>query len=86
MPRKLGKSELDPATRSYNEAVHILKVHPLFAPLISRAHMYRKESQLCPLDGWAVVSNLGYIYVHPTAAPRPKHGSTSSLIACYISR
>jgi hypothetical protein len=48
--------------------------------------MYRKESQLCPLDGWAVVSNLGYIYVHPTAAPRPKHGSTSSLIACYISR
>ena len=66
MARKASKSIIDPATRAFNAADRQLHAHPLFAPLISRARIYRGQSALCPDDAWAVVTDAGGIFVHPT--------------------
>lgn len=66
MARRTSKSTIDPATRAFNLADKQLHAHPLFAPLISRARVYRGQSALCPDDGWAIVTNAGGIHVHPT--------------------
>ncbi len=66
MPPKPKRTDLDPATRHYRAAVEVLRVHPLFAPLIARAHLVRDRENSCPESGWAVVTDTGYIHVHPT--------------------
>jgi predicted metal-dependent peptidase len=66
MARKASKNIIDPATRAFNAADRQLHAHPLFAPLISRARIYRGQSALCPDDAWAIVTDAGGIYVHPT--------------------
>jgi hypothetical protein len=68
MARKASKSIIDPATRAFNAADRQLHAHPLFAPLISRARIYRGQSALCPDDAWAIVTDAGGIYVHPIRA------------------
>jgi len=66
MPRKNSVADtLDLATRNFSAAKRTLETHPLFAPLISRASVYRAESRYCPEDGWAVVVDSGSIHVHP---------------------
>ena len=66
MARKSSQVETNPAKKSFLVAVATLKAHPLFAPLIARATLYREQSELCPDDGWAVVVDSGAIHVHPT--------------------
>ncbi|MCA0755109.1 peptidase [Paenibacillus sp. N4] len=64
---KKQKLELDAATKSYLEALDFIQKHPMFAPLASHAHFYRKDDQYsrCPEDGWAVVTADGVIHSHP---------------------
>ncbi len=66
MARKASKNTLDAATLAFNAADRQLHAHPLFAPLISRARIYRRHFTLCPDDAWAIVTGSGDIYVHPT--------------------
>ncbi|WP_134702995.1 VWA-like domain-containing protein [Ammoniphilus sp. YIM 78166] len=63
---KRKKPELDIALKNYSEALQMLHQHPMFAPLALHARFYRQDSQICPDDGWAVVTRQGAIHVHPT--------------------
>ena len=52
--------------KNVHEAEMRLRAHPLFAPLLLRAPVVRTPGNLCPADGWAVVTSGGQIHVHPT--------------------
>ncbi|RKP49844.1 peptidase [Cohnella endophytica] len=57
--------EMDPATKQFNEGLEFINRHPMFAPLASHAQFVRKEGNLCPDQGWAVVTKNGQIHIHP---------------------
>ncbi len=50
--------------------------HPLFTPIAQQAWISRREhGNLCPEDGWAVVTGGGDIFVHPTRKAPPEQWS-----------
>ena len=61
-----GKSEADVAAKNFASGLAALGRHPMFAPLLAHAHVVRHERNLCPPDGWAVVTSNGTIHAHPT--------------------
>ncbi|GEB35577.1 DUF2201 family putative metallopeptidase [Brevibacillus parabrevis] len=61
---KGARANTDPATQNYQQAVQFLAHHPMFGPLFSRADLFRREHNLCPDNGWAVVTKHGSIHVH----------------------
>jgi predicted metal-dependent peptidase len=66
MARKKARTPtVDPATASFEEAVHFLQQHPMFEPLIWRAQILRHDGNLCPSGGWAVLAVHGQIHPHP---------------------
>ena len=64
--KKNKKSQLDPATKNFNQGVEILHRHPMFAPLLHHANLVRRQGNLCPEGAWAVVTNNGDIHCHST--------------------
>lgn len=56
----------DVAAENFNEAVSALYQHPLFSPILYHSGLNRREGNLCPTDGWAVVTPGGWIHAHPT--------------------
>lgn len=61
--RKPGE---DPASAAFFAAVQTLRDHPLFEPLLYRAHVVRREyGNPCPADGWIVVESTGVLHAHP---------------------
>ena len=62
--RKKGQS-IDLATKQFQEGYKLLMNHPMFTPLASHAHFNRQEGNLCPEEGYAVVTKDGSIHVHP---------------------
>jgi len=70
--QKQKSGEMDPATRAYEEGLHFVSRHPMFAPLASHAHFVRMEGNLCPDNGWAVTTSSGYIHVHPKRRALPE--------------
>ncbi|WP_026575693.1 DUF2201 family putative metallopeptidase [Bacillus sp. UNC438CL73TsuS30] len=61
-----NKGTLNIAQRNYEAGYEMIKHHPMFSPLVTHAYFYRNESgNLCPEDGWAVVTKGGTIHVHP---------------------
>lgn len=56
----------DVAAEHVNRACMLLRQHPIFVPLLYRAEVVRRDGNLCPPDGWAVVTSNGQIHVHPT--------------------
>lgn len=74
MPRKREDRPEDPAIQAYLAAVSSLHQHPLFLPLLARAHLarYNEEHNPCPRDGWAVVTQRGTIYIHPKRRASPE--------------
>lgn len=72
MPAKRKRAgQVDPATESFLSACATLRTHPLFAPLWEHAHVVRRERNLCPVTGWAVVTTNGYVHVHPKRRGEP---------------
>lgn len=43
----------------------------MFAPLLTHVHDIRRKGNLCPEDGWAVITRNGFIHVHPTKRAEP---------------
>ena len=66
MPRKRSSPRLDEASRNFSAATDALLRHPLFAPLLNRAHVIRAAGNACPEDGWVAVTQHGDLHVHPT--------------------
>lgn len=50
----------------------MVKAHPMFAPLAFWVKIQRTAPNRCPHDGWAVVTNAGVIYAHPTRLGSPE--------------
>lgn len=63
----------DLATEYFNQGYQILQQHPLFSPLLSHSYVLRYPNNPCPNYAWAVVSNQGNIYTHPTRRGSPEN-------------
>jgi len=61
----------DVAAENVRLATALLAQHPIFTPLLYRATVVRREGNLCPHDGWAVVTSNGQIHIHPTRRAQP---------------
>jgi predicted metal-dependent peptidase len=75
MAAKRGRSpaaKTDPATKAYREGVRAVSRHPIFQSLECRANLIRADGNLCPQDGWAVVTTNGYVHVHPRRRAEPE--------------
>ncbi|MGD1920476.1 MAG: hypothetical protein ACFCAD_17275 [Pleurocapsa sp.] len=70
--KKSKKSQLDPATKNFNQGWSTLNRHPMFAPLLYHANLVRRQNSLCPEKAWAVVTNNGDIHCHPTRRGAPE--------------
>src|SRR5687768_9165285 len=74
MPKKKDKRSAaarDIAAENFDMGCRILGMHPMFSPLLYRAYVLRREGNLCPKDGWAVVTSRGHIHAHPTRRGDP---------------
>ncbi|MEM1182417.1 MAG: peptidase, partial [Acidobacteriota bacterium] len=66
MARKRSKGKApkrDPAAENFDRAVHGLREHPLFSPLIDAASVSRQPGT-CPQDAHAILTSSGYIYAN----------------------
>ncbi len=75
MARKREGPKLDPASAAYQAGFDALWRHPLFHPLVARANVTRSEHpqwDLCPRDGWVVVTQRGGLRVHPKRRAEPE--------------
>ncbi len=59
------------AYENYVKGYSIINSHPMFSPLLRHVHDVRKEGNLCPEKGWAVITRNGYLHVHPTRRGEP---------------
>lgn len=59
------------AYENYVKGYNIINHHPMFAPLLHHVHDVRREGNLCPEKGWAVITRNGYLHVHPTKRGEP---------------
>ncbi|MEI6045487.1 MAG: peptidase, partial [Chloroflexota bacterium] len=50
------------AAQNFGKAVNQLNNHPIFRPLIGKAHIIRHPTSTYPVNGWAIVTSLGTIY------------------------
>jgi hypothetical protein len=69
---KKRRTQEDIATKNFSAAQVTLFRHPMFSPLRFRTDILRHERNLCPPDGWAVVTAQGTIHVHPTRRAEPE--------------
>lgn len=76
MARRRGrggqKKKRDRAAENVEQAIGELRQHPLFGPMIYAAWVTRNKDGPCPPDGWAVLSDGGTIYLHPTRLDEPE--------------
>jgi predicted metal-dependent peptidase len=71
-PRR-SRARTDPATENRKRGLDLIHRHPLFAPLADRARWSSgQDADRCPPDGWALVTSLGYVYLHPRRRGEPE--------------
>src|ERR1044072_3868023 len=70
-----GMPEADVASKNFATGLATLGRHPMFAPLLAHAHVARHKGNLCPADGWAVVTSNGVIHAHP-----PRRGEAEECV------
>lgn len=68
--------QTDPATEAFEGGHRLVYWHPIFAPLMERAYLERRntndgKNNGVPREGWAVVRSDGVIRVHPTRRATP---------------
>jgi hypothetical protein len=67
------RTRTDPATENRQRGLAIIEQHPLFAPLADRAHFLAVvDDDRCPPGGWAVVTSLGTVCLHPRRRGEPE--------------
>lgn len=60
------------AAERFFEGSTLAQAHPLLRPMLDRANIVRSAGQPYPKDGWATVSPVGSIYVHPERIADPQ--------------
>jgi predicted metal-dependent peptidase len=72
-PRRPGAARADRAAENRKHGLELIRWHPLFAPLADRATWHAgADDDWCPADGWAVVTSLGDVYLHPRRRGEPE--------------
>jgi len=61
----------DVALENFARGEQLVREHPIFAPLLAHAGVVRATGNLCPPDGWVVVTQGGALHVHPTRRGEP---------------
>ena len=69
---KKAKEQNDIALQNFNAGWEKVKHHPIFAPILGRTYLQRREDLPYPKDGLAVVTSSGSIYCHPTRRASPE--------------
>jgi predicted metal-dependent peptidase len=59
------KEETSESKKRRDAAWAKVGAHPIFAPLHAHARLVERRGNLCPSDGWAVVTTNGFVHVHP---------------------
>lgn len=62
----------DVAKENFEKGCRAVGAHPMFSPLYYHTGFVRGENNLCPKDGWAVVTGSGSIHVHGTRRGDPE--------------
>ena len=71
-PRRSG-TRTDLAAENRTRGLELIQRHPLFAPLEHPAWWHASQGEdECPPDGWAVVTSLGHIWLHPRRRGEPE--------------
>ena len=60
------------AKEAFEKGQAIVSHHPLFRPLHYRVQINRRDNNLCPREGWALVTANGVIHVHATRLAEPE--------------
>ena len=71
MGRKKKVPQKDIAYENYVCGYNMVEQHPMFSPLLARVRDIRREGNLCPENGWAVITGNGYLHVHPSRRGGP---------------
>ena len=71
-PRHKNRSAAEPAAEAFQAGYDLLEQTWMFAPMLRRAAIIRRNGNLCPLGGWAVVTSNGDIHVHPSRRADPE--------------
>ncbi|MHB8125322.1 MAG: vWA domain-containing protein [Desulfitobacteriaceae bacterium] len=71
MGKKKNALQTDIALENYLRGYRIVEQHPMFSPLLAHVHAIRSKDNLCPDNGWAVMTRNGYLHVHPTRRGEP---------------
>lgn len=71
MAKKKASPQKDIAYENYAKGLDIIQQHPTFSPLIRHVRVSRNKGNLCPEKGWAVITQNGYLHVHPTRRGEP---------------
>jgi hypothetical protein len=64
--KQMARPQRDIAAENFWQGWNVLRRHRAFRPLLREAHPIRTQENLCPKDGWAVVTSNGDVHVHPT--------------------
>src|SRR5579863_3795261 len=72
--RRRAGGRIDLAAENRQAGLHLIRWHPLFAPLAHAAvwPAGHDDQHRCPPDGWAVVTSLGQVYLHPKRRGEPE--------------
>lgn len=72
MSKKKLKTNKDPGLASFEEGCRLLSRHPLFTPIWQHTCEIREQGNLCPENGWAVVTANGFIHINPERLAEPE--------------
>jgi predicted metal-dependent peptidase len=70
--RKASRAARDLAKENFTAGEKLVHDHPLLSALYMHCSIIRQENNLCPADGWAIVTRNGAIHVHPTRRGLPE--------------
>ncbi|MGE5703465.1 MAG: penicillin acylase family protein, partial [Clostridia bacterium] len=70
--RRAKENMDDVAMKQFRAGWSMVAQHPMFSPLAYHVGIVRQKGNLCPEEGWAVVTRNGVIHVHPTRRAQPE--------------
>lgn len=70
--RKKALQQQDITYENYAQGYRLIYRHPMFSPLLTHVREIRMEGNLCPEDGWAVITRNGYLHVNPNRRGDPQ--------------
>jgi len=70
--RNNQKSEKDIIRQNFMDGCEIIRKNSLFSPLYTKAEIYHNEEMRYPNNGFAAVTENGYVFCHPKLRAEPK--------------